>query len=369
MPFTLQIKRVALDANIPTAALGLEIGELVVSLDENKLYLGDGPGNPPVPIVASIDPADLPSTLAGAGLTLSAGVFNVGAGNGITVGADTVSLASSVAGNGLAYASGVLSINVDSDVLQIVADALTIASGLAGTGLVYGSDPSRIYVDSSYIRGLLSGGDGITYNSTIGQVSVDLATISGLEFSTGKLAILTDDSTLELDAIDSWIQVKAAGITATHLNTSVAGNGLTGGGGSALAINLATNPGLQIVTDQLSVLTDPNGGLEVGALGVKLAAGVDGDGIAETLGVLSVALAANSGLEFSSGLLRVDLAASSALSLTGGLAVQVQSTGGIIIDANELAIAYTLGNAANGTSFYADGDGFGLTAIDCGVLT
>ena len=51
----------------------------------------------------------LASTVAGAGLTHTTGVLAVGAGDGLTVAADSVAIASPVAGAGLACASGVLS--------------------------------------------------------------------------------------------------------------------------------------------------------------------------------------------------------------------------------------------------------------------
>ena len=39
------------------------------------------------------------------------------------------------------------------------------------------------------------------------------------------------------------LAVKAAGITATHLNASVAGTGLAGGAGTSLHVGIATNSG------------------------------------------------------------------------------------------------------------------------------
>jgi hypothetical protein len=78
---------------------------------------------------------------AGAGLTgggdLSADrTLAVGAGEGISVAADTVGLASSVAGAGLGYAAGVLSIN-PGEGLEIETDAIGLASSVAGAGLAY----------------------------------------------------------------------------------------------------------------------------------------------------------------------------------------------------------------------------------------
>ena len=55
----------------------------------------------------------------------------------------------------------------------------------------------------------------------------------------GFLAVQTDDSTLAVNASNQVI-VKNAGVTENQLNTSVAGDGLTGGGGAALAVGAGT---------------------------------------------------------------------------------------------------------------------------------
>ena len=77
------------------------------------------------------------SGLAGAGLTHSAGVLAVGAGNGITVNADDVALASTVAGNGLTYSSGVVNVavaNTGGTGLTVEADAVRLTTYSDRTG-------------------------------------------------------------------------------------------------------------------------------------------------------------------------------------------------------------------------------------------
>jgi hypothetical protein len=67
------------------------------------------------------------------------------------------------------------------------------------------------------------------------------------------LAVNTDGSTLEITADN--LNVKAAGITATHLATSVAGNGLAGGAGTALSVGV-DNATIEISSDALRLKAD-----------------------------------------------------------------------------------------------------------------
>ena len=71
----------------------------------------------------------------------------------------------------------------------------------------------------------------------------------GIEISTG-VRVKLDGSTIARSA--SGIKVASAGITGTELNTSVAGNGLAGGGGSALSVNVDGST-VEINSDTLRV--------------------------------------------------------------------------------------------------------------------
>lgn len=109
------------------------------------------------------------------------------------------------------------------------------------------------------------------------------------------LAVNDDDSTLTI--VTDVLKVKDAGITGTQLNTSVAGDGLVGGGGAALSVN-DDDSTLTIVTDVLKV---KDGGIT----GTQLNASVAGDGLAGGGGsALSVNVDATT-IEISTDTLRV----------------------------------------------------------------
>jgi hypothetical protein len=81
------------------------------------------------------------------------------------------------------------------------------------------------------------------------------------------------------------VNIANGGVTETQLATSVAGNGLTGGGGTALAVNPGT--GLEVVSDAVRIAAAAAGNGLVGGAGSPLAVGI-GTGIAvsaDTVGV------------------------------------------------------------------------------------
>lgn len=85
------------------------------------------------------------------------------------------------------------------------------------------------------------------------DLAVNLNTTGGLETSTG-VRVKLDGSTLARGA--DGMKVADAGITETQLATSVAGAALTGGGGTALAVQVAAAGGIQITSDALEIKLD-----------------------------------------------------------------------------------------------------------------
>jgi hypothetical protein len=116
--------------------------------------------------------------------------------------------------------------------------------------VVSGSAVSQLQNDSGYLKSgdssvVLSGsfeGDGSNLSGitadTLGNSLTDGNGISDFTFDgsgAASVAVQADGSTLSVGA--SGVKVADAGITATQLNSSVAGNGLAGGAGSALSVN------------------------------------------------------------------------------------------------------------------------------------
>ena len=132
-------------------------------------------------------------------------------------------LNSSVAGDGLQGGGGSpLAIKVDDfagEGLEENSGDLRIASSAAGNGLTGGSG-SALAVQSDS-----TGGANLA--KVINVVS------SGVN-------IKVDDASIEENSANNQLRVKDNGITPTQINTSVAGTGLSGGAGSALAINVDT---------------------------------------------------------------------------------------------------------------------------------
>lgn len=121
-----------------------------------------------------------------------------------------------------------------------------------------------------------------TQFSGAGQITAG----DGLAKSGDTLSVNVDNSTIEI-ATDT-LGVKDAGITAAKIASAVAGDGLTGGAGSALAVDPLAAGGLQISSSQLSIKLDSNSALSLSAGGLTVASSIAGSGLTWTSGVISV---------------------------------------------------------------------------------
>lgn len=189
--------------------------------------------------------------------------------NGVRVadaGITETQLNTSVAGDGLSGGGGTaLSVNTDDSSIEINGDILRVkSSGITNT-MLFGSIANDKLVN-----------DSITLGTTEVELGATAATIAGLTLTgaeatgsftgsfagnfvgttdlpdltdgngiadftydgstTATISVQADESTINSTA--AGIKVADAGITATQINTSVAGTGIAGGAGTALSVDL-----------------------------------------------------------------------------------------------------------------------------------
>lgn len=142
------------------------------------------------------------------------------AGAGLTKTANAIALASSTGGAGLTFTTGVLAVGAGNGI-NVTADAVELASTVGGDGLTQAAGVLAV-----------GAGNGITVTADAVAVNADGAT---------------------LDGSAAALKVKNGGITETQLAASVAGNGLTGGNGSALAVGAGS--GISVSGDAVAVDT------------------------------------------------------------------------------------------------------------------
>lgn len=139
----------------------------------------------------------------------------------------------------------------------------------------------------------------------------------------GTLGYTTVTSAMITDGTIDGADFKDNSVTASKIATSVAGDGLTGGGGSALAVN-------------------PGTGLEISSDTVRIAAAAAGDGLTGGAGsalAVNTGTSSATGLEISSDTVRIAAGAAGA-GLTGGAgsALAVGAGTGITVNADDVAI-------------------------------
>jgi hypothetical protein len=143
--------------------------------------------------------------------------------------ADLASDARTADSASVAARATLLSADATASFADLASDARTATSAshaTSGAGAFSGSfigDGSGLTGIDTTLDNSLTDGNGIadfTFNGSAGAT----------------VAVEADGSTLSVGA--SGVKVADAGITATQLNTSVAGDGLAGGGGTALSVNV-----------------------------------------------------------------------------------------------------------------------------------
>jgi hypothetical protein len=269
-----------------------------VKVDDSTLTINGGVGSGGVVKVkaAGITATELNTSVAGNGLTGGGGsALAVGAGDGISVAADTVAVnASALTGQGitddgsnnftvnLAATSGLSKTAGSGAQLAVVAgDGIDLASptsnavnvkvsDFAGAGLEDDGSNNLQIASTAAGAGLLITTPGVidivaadsslTINADDIAVKLDPAGAIDLDGGSAGLEVRTDGSTVGING-SNQLYVPNSGITGTQLNVSVAGAGLAGGGGSALSVNV--DRALTIVADSVGINLAATSGLSV----------------------------------------------------------------------------------------------------------
>jgi hypothetical protein len=128
-------------------------------------------------------------------------------------------------------------------------------------------------VDVAFVRAALSGGDGINYNSTTGEIAIDLLdTGSGLQFAGGgtdELALVTDGTTVQVNG-SNQLEVIESGLTLDNLSGTLSIS--KGGTGQVTAV--AAFDALAPTTTKGDVIVFN------GTDNIRLAVGTDGQTLA-----------------------------------------------------------------------------------------
>ncbi len=162
----------------------------------------------------------------------------------------------SVGGSGLKITDG----GVDTTQLADASvDADKLATSVAGVGLSGGGGSALALDLNELTPEVLASGDFLafvdstdngTHKETIDDLAVFMAG-NGLGTVSGSLGVNTDGATIEVSS--DAIQVIDGGINVGQLASDVAGAGLSGGGGSALAVGAETNGGIAVLTDGIKM--------------------------------------------------------------------------------------------------------------------
>jgi len=207
--------------------------------------------------------------------------------------------------------------------------------------------------------GLLKTGNTIDVQATDDSITVD----------TDDIAVNVDNSTIVTQAT-TGIEVADAGITGTQLNTSVAGDGLAGGGGSALSVNIDGTT-IEIISDTLTIVDSGIGVTQID--GAIAGAGLTGgDGSALSIGSDStITVNADTIGVSNAGITETQLntsVAGAGLAGGAGAALSVNVANGLSIDGDDVQLGGTLdqattidGNAGAHTLSLNDLDGFSLS--------
>ena len=224
-------------------------GQLVVGSTGADPVLATLTGGANITVTNSAGGISIAATGLGSGTVQT--VSATGTENGITLSSDgdtvnpTITLGGALANvtNGQLSNSSV-TLGSTAVALGATAASLTGLTNVESTSFT-GSFTGSFVGDGSQLTGLP---DGTTPNSLTDGNGIADFTFNGSAAQT--VSVEADGSTLSVGA--GGVKVADAGITATQINTSVAGAGLAGGAGTALSVNV-DDSSIEIATDTLRV--------------------------------------------------------------------------------------------------------------------
>jgi len=285
-------------------------------------------------------------------LTDGAGIIDFsydGSSAGVTVSVDSGSLA----GNGITTSGGAFVVEAADSTITVGAGGISVSeanlsgipnSALSNNSITFGS--TAVELGNTVSQLSLTGFTGSFTGSFVGTTDLpDLTSGNGLTggpydgSATATFAVQADGGTLTVGA--GGVKVSDAGITATQLATSVAGDGLSGGGGTALAVNV-DDSSIEISTDSLRVKA---GGISNAmiAAGAVTSASIAADAI---IGSVHISASSITGVEIA------DNAVALGTQTTGDYVAALGSGTGVTIGSNSgegsnPTIAVDYGSSAN----------------------
>jgi len=243
-------------------------------------------------------------------------------------------VATKLAGDGISAGSGILAAQARNGI-AVTSNGIEVSlTDISGSSSIATGD-SIPFLDT----------DGSTQISTVAQLVTALAG-DGISNLGNQFQASVDGSTVGISGGN--ITVRASGITGTQLNTSVAGNGLTGGAGSALSLDLneLSAADVAVSADSIAIIDADDNSSKKESI-ADLVTGIAGT-------------ASATGISAASGVLSVDINALAADSNAGNLADSIAISDNSDSNSNKKITLTQLKALVDTDTTYTAGDGLNL---------